>query len=103
MSSVSEIDPGTPSEASPRCPKCHVPMTLTDVTAGPMDRSTRTFECSICNTTVAIKATDVTAIEAELGVARARVTELEAELSPRRMEVRAHELSNQCKSQRSKT
>lgn len=56
-------------------------MTLTDVTLGPMDRYTRAFECFICNTTVAVRAPDVTAIEAELDEARARVTELEAELS----------------------
>ena len=93
MSSVNEIDPSTPSEASPRCPKCHVPMTLTDVTLGPMDRYTRTFECSICNTTVAIRAPDVTAIEAELGEARARVAELEAELSQELKEVRAHDVT----------
>jgi hypothetical protein len=82
MSSVNEIDPSTPSEASPRCPKCHGLMTLTDVTVGPMDRYTRTFECSMCNTTVAVRAPDVTAIEAELGEARARVAELEGELPP---------------------
>jgi hypothetical protein len=92
MSSVNEIDPSTPSEASPRCPKCHVPMTLTDVTLGPMDRYTRTFECFICNTKVAIRAPDVTAIEAELGEARARVTELEVELSQQLKGARAHDV-----------
>jgi transcription initiation factor IIE alpha subunit len=92
MSSVNEIDSSMPPQASPRCPKCHVPMTLTDVTLGPMDRYTRTFECSICNGMVTIRAPDVTEIEAELGEARARVAELEAELPEELKDVATNEV-----------
>jgi hypothetical protein len=58
-----------------------------------MDRYTRTFECFVCNSKVKIRAPDVTAVEAELGEARARVTELEVELPPELREADAHDVT----------
>jgi hypothetical protein len=66
----------------PRCPKCHAPMTLTDVTLGAADRYTSTFECTICECKVAVQDPDVTELEADLAKVRGRVVQLEANLSP---------------------
>jgi hypothetical protein len=75
------LDPSNDVAAPPRCPKCHAPMALTDVTLGAAGHYTRTFKCSICECEVAVEASDATELEAELATARARVAELEANLS----------------------
>ena len=47
---VRSLDLALPFAECPPCPKCHGPMTLTNVTLAP-DGDARTFECVICNCT----------------------------------------------------